>query len=72
MDIFKYCFPGNYYFTGHVVTFKMFRLKGTPAFSPFFLRCLHLLSFSNEITELHYTYCLLLSPDTSVYIIKRC
>lgn len=33
MDIFKHCFPGNYYFTGHVVTFKMYRLKGTPAFS---------------------------------------
>lgn len=38
MDIFKYCFPGNYYFTGHVVTFKMFRLKGTPAFSQFFFK----------------------------------
>lgn len=48
MDIFKYCFPGNYYFTGHVVTLKMYRLKDIPAFS--------LLSFLNQKTELPSKY----------------
>lgn len=38
MDIFKYCFPGNYFFTGHVVTFKMHRLKQTIAFSLFLFK----------------------------------
>jgi len=32
MDIFKYCFSGNYYFTGHVVTLKMHGLKETVFF----------------------------------------
>lgn len=32
MDIFKYCFSGNYYFTGHVVTLKMHGLKDTMFF----------------------------------------
>lgn len=38
MDIFKYCFPGNDYFTGHVVTLKMYRLKETPAYSLFLFK----------------------------------
>lgn len=69
MDTFKYHFLGNYYFTGHVVTFKMHRLKGTPDFSPFLFKVFAIYSHSQMKLPSKYQYLLLsFAPSCHFYV----